>query len=505
MRRLIVLAVCLAQSAALPACGGSPVPQSDPAADAARALEDAMDRGVLHGAAAVIIADTRNARVFGGRETEPDGAPIDEATVFRLASLTKLFTQIAILRLADNDRIDLDAPLARYRPGLNADWADEVTVRDLLAFRSGLPRESGPDPIAAGVRFDSGGGALAHLDALAEPGPQSEPGARTEYSNLGYFHLGGVIEQVTGQTLADAVARLVCEPAGLRDTGFGADELGVGRHAQGHVSRGESFEQVAPLPISVRYTAGGMHSSLRDLERLTAAILGGDLLTEESADELFAQFGRDAEDPDSFRAMGHVPGFGNVWHVSRSPAFAVISLNNAVPGSPRELLSSIDEAVAALAGAGDELDTSLPPADEDWTRVESFDDLPGREFTPVVRRYIESFAAGDADEVFEALLALHGIDASTLDDDDREDLRGSAVYELEAVRSFGPFRLAAWRDEGRDGGRDGGGGFQLWLRGPGGRAIRYTFEASSRNAEAVGSKKFATMNFHPDDPAPADD
>lgn len=125
--------------------------------------------------------------VFRGLDTEPGGSPLDETKKFRIASLTKIFTQLALLRLSDQGLLDLDAPLSDYRPGLGSSWADQVTVRQLLSFRSGLPREWEGDPETSGVSFDAGGLAGPFLDGLAAIGPSVEPGTRTQYSNLGYM------------------------------------------------------------------------------------------------------------------------------------------------------------------------------------------------------------------------------------------------------------------------------------------------------------------------------
>ena len=167
-------------------------------------------------------ADRRRQRAAGqhqnfiasGVASLPDGPAIDSTSRFRLASLTKLFTQLAILRLVDDGRLDLDATLASVRPGFDAAWAETVTIRQLLTFRSGLPRErSGAmNPIDAGVTYDATGGALVDLDTWTADGPSVAPGTRTQYSNLGYFHLGAVIEAVHGAPYETALRELVARP-----------------------------------------------------------------------------------------------------------------------------------------------------------------------------------------------------------------------------------------------------------------------------------------------------
>jgi CubicO group peptidase (beta-lactamase class C family) len=127
---------------------------------------------------------------------------------FDIASLTKVFTATAALMLHDQGLLDLEAEARRYLPALRADG---VTLRHLLTHTSGLDmrlsvlREGGKEGITAAVY-----GAV----------PQREPGSFVAYTNINSLLLGEIVSRVGAMPLERAVATLICEPLGLRGTGF---------------------------------------------------------------------------------------------------------------------------------------------------------------------------------------------------------------------------------------------------------------------------------------------
>jgi len=472
--------------------GGESLASASRAADIiARGYED----GVLHGASSVVTPGAEPARRASGRTTEPDGAPIAHETRFRIASLTKIITQVALARLAQEGRVELDAPLSRYRPELDAPWADEITIRQLLTFRAGLPREraGGANPIESGVRYDDDGRALAFLDTLVDDGPEVEPGSRVSYSNLGYMHLGGVLESITGMNVEDALRELVFSPAGMTDTGLlNADTLDGTRHANGHVRTPDGEHSVAPqLPASVRYTAGGLYSTVADLERLSLALLSGSLLEDDARREFFSGFGERTD--LSFRAAGLLPGFANVWNVETDPPSAVIILNNAIPGSPQPVVELLDEAVAELASAAQEEAASHRRPEmkkEGWTRIASPDEIPAHPVKDAALAYVRTLALNDHDALYPAVLELHGVTDDAIDDEDRERYFNFSAWELRMHNAYGPFTLAAWR-------LSPGNRLDLYLEGPERRAVHYGFTPSESKPGRASGKAFGTYGFTP--------
>lgn len=148
-------------------------------------------------------------RVFGGAAgTTNGGAPVTTDTAFVIASVSKLVTALSIARLAQDGRVELDAPVPWSDLGVAHDpgW-DDVTVRELLAHTSGMP-------IARKTWLDLPGScAIPLTEALALP-PREHRGTWT-YSNGNYCALGLLVEHVTGLPLDSAAQLLVFDPAGI--------------------------------------------------------------------------------------------------------------------------------------------------------------------------------------------------------------------------------------------------------------------------------------------------
>lgn len=329
-------------------------------------LDELHAAGHLHGAAIVARGPERLCSKGLGLEHSGQPRPVTVTTMFHLASVSKLMTQIAALRLVDEGALDLDAPIAAYRPTLPDALGRRLTMRHLLTFSSGLPREIARSGSSlAGVAFDADGRAGPFLDDL-DPALEFEPGSRRQYSNLGYWYAGAVLEAITGETFADAIDALVFAPAGMEQSGFA---LAL-RDAPGIAWPHEAFEGVLrPLDAfdaAPRYASGGLFSTARDLHRLGVALTSGDLLTESSRRELWTQFGtneRRRGEPRFF--TGGLPGFANVFAIDPERGIMVILLNNTMHASP-DLLVDVAREMHGLA-AGDTPERARPRPTFDYS------------------------------------------------------------------------------------------------------------------------------------------
>lgn len=305
----------------------------------AEAVIAAQEEGVLHGSVTIAWADGEFEAVslHSGVRDASAAEPIenDGETRYRIASLTKLLTQLAVLRLVEAGEVGLDEPIATYRPGLRAEWADEVTVRDLLSMRSGLPRELHRTP-ERGVEFDTDGLAGAYLDRrLRRVELESAPGERESYSNVGYWLLGTMIEGVTGETYVDAVNALVCEPLGVEGLVFSAEKL-EGVHARGH--QGDAV--VDRFDIATRYSSGGLCATSGQYAAIASGMLRDGFMKASTRDLLFNGCGTERVDDDLMIA-GMVPGFMNLVLVDRRRGVAVVSLNNRIARDPNAFMGVV--------------------------------------------------------------------------------------------------------------------------------------------------------------------
>jgi CubicO group peptidase (beta-lactamase class C family) len=131
-------------------------------------------------------------------------------TMFDLASLSKLFTSIAVMQLVEQGKIDLDAPVARYLPEFAQNGKQNVHVRHLLAHTSGLPAH-------VPLWKDQATREARIAEVLAQT-PQAPPGARYVYSDLGLITAGLIVEKVSGQSLDAYVGEHITGPLGMKDT-----------------------------------------------------------------------------------------------------------------------------------------------------------------------------------------------------------------------------------------------------------------------------------------------
>jgi CubicO group peptidase (beta-lactamase class C family) len=199
--------------------------------------------------------------------------PVTEDTAFRIASMTKSFTALAVLKLRDAGKLSLDDPVARHVPELLG-WAPAtsdagpITLRHLLAHSGGLPEDNpmGDRQLAlTPAQFSAwlaGGVPLARA-----------PGSGFEYSNLGYMLLGRVVGNVSGRPYQHYIRDEILLPLGMAHTYWSAAAVPAGQFAQGHRPKDKGFEAEPLLEDGEGGAMGGLITTPRDLARFVAAML----------------------------------------------------------------------------------------------------------------------------------------------------------------------------------------------------------------------------------------
>ncbi|WP_218134292.1 serine hydrolase [Collimonas sp. OK242] len=212
---------------------------------------------------------------FGNRATVPDVEIMSDDTIFDLASLTKVVaTTTAILQLAEQGRIDLDAPVARYWPAFGAHGKAYITVRELLSHTSGLA----PDLNLS----DDWQGKQAAMQRIVALSPLALPGQRVIYSDINFEVLGVLIERTSHMTLDRYCEKYIFAPLGMHDTAFSPQISVLERVAptQGnlqHMLRGQVHDPSAARMGGIAGHAG-LFSSAADLARFARMILNGGAL-----------------------------------------------------------------------------------------------------------------------------------------------------------------------------------------------------------------------------------
>jgi CubicO group peptidase (beta-lactamase class C family) len=215
------------------------------------------------GAAIGIHADGQDVvGVFGVTSVE-NPLPVDENTLFQFGSTGKTFTASAVMRLVEQGKVDLDAPVRTYVPELklqDEEVARTVTVLHLLNHSAGWDGDHFEDT-------GRGDDALArYVETMATLRQVSPLGTQASYNNAAFVLAGRLIEKVTGKTYEDAIKELLIEPLGLRNTFAFMSDIMTRRFAAGHENRHDGSTIVArpwALPRSVA-PAGGWSASVRD-------------------------------------------------------------------------------------------------------------------------------------------------------------------------------------------------------------------------------------------------
>jgi CubicO group peptidase (beta-lactamase class C family) len=239
-----------------------------------RLFQDFAKRARVPGIAVGVLIDGRLAHTltFGHRDIERT-APVEANTVFRIASMTKSFTSIAILRLRDEGRLSLDDPAERYVPelkGLKYPTADSprITVRHLLSHAEGFPEDNpwGDRQLAI---------TDAQMSAMLREGiPFSNPpGIAYEYSNYGFAILGRIVSNLSGKPYREYVAANILRPLGLTSTTLQVGEVPPARLAHGYRWEDDRWKEEPQLADGAFGSMGGMLTSVEDLARYAGFLM----------------------------------------------------------------------------------------------------------------------------------------------------------------------------------------------------------------------------------------
>jgi CubicO group peptidase (beta-lactamase class C family) len=226
-------------------------------------VEQQMERWDVPGMSVGLLLDgARETRGYGVRSLRTR-QPVTADTPFRIASISKPFTATLAMNLVEEGRIELDAPIGTYLPGLRlADGRAQrrMTLRHLLTHQSGLFREFDEDH---GPGDDALGKAVARFSSLRQV---TAPGEMWGYSNPGYHLVGAALARVLGTTFEAAMQERVFGPLGLGNTRYRADGTAAPSCAAGHVrGAGGGYEPRPQWYPRNRNPAGGVLSTVGDL------------------------------------------------------------------------------------------------------------------------------------------------------------------------------------------------------------------------------------------------
>lgn len=282
--------LALALALALAAGGCAPTPQREAGPDLAWRLVDELvgepTGAAVPGAALIVVRDGRVLkRLAWGQADLASGTPIASDTAFRLASVSKQFTAMAVMLLAEEGRLDYDDPVVRFLPELSRIGGD-VTIRQLLTHTSGLPDYYDVMVEVAGVERPLTRHAL---DVYARWGElRFEPGSRFEYSNPGYELLALIVERASDRRFADFLHDRIFAPLGMTSSVvFDERAPRIPKRAYGYRLEGAGFVPDDDDPLNYVVGSGGVYSTAEDMVRWDQALQDGRLVRAETLAEAF--------------------------------------------------------------------------------------------------------------------------------------------------------------------------------------------------------------------------
>lgn len=280
-------------------------------------------------------------------------SPVTADTVFRVASITKTFTAVAVMQLWEKGLVDLDAPANEYLRAYELVPADPrhrpATVRHLLTHTSGIGEEV---PHTAMFRPDFGesveaGGPVPSLAEVYRGGLRldAEPGTRFRYTDHGPATLGQIVEDVSGQPFARYLREHVFLPLGMTDTTMVRSEVPGDRLATGYTLRSHG---VRAVPDREFVTAGGSaaFSTPADMARYLSALLGGgsnghgSVLQPATVAMMFAP---------QYQPDPRLPGIGLAFFRGDAGGHLVVEHQGILPGFDSQITLAPDHGVGAMA------------------------------------------------------------------------------------------------------------------------------------------------------------
>jgi CubicO group peptidase (beta-lactamase class C family)/D-alanyl-D-alanine dipeptidase len=278
-RHVRLLAAALSLIAALPlgTPAQTPTTRRDYTAVAGE-LEPAIQRAMrTHGLPIVAIALVDDQEVVWSRGygvvDSASGRMAGPETVFRVGSVSKLFTDVAIMQLVEQGKVDLDAPVTRYLPDFHPrnPYDRPITLRQLMSHRSGLVREP---PV--GSYFDSTSPPLAAtIASLNRTTLVYPPETHTKYSNAAIATVGYVLERLSGKPFAQALSAAVLQPLGMNASGFEPTPALTRDLAPAMMWTLDGHRFAAPTFQLGIAPAGSMYTTVTDLSRFVSALFAG--------------------------------------------------------------------------------------------------------------------------------------------------------------------------------------------------------------------------------------
>lgn len=280
--------------------------------------------------------------IIGAKNNKP--VPANTASKYRIGSISKTYTAVMIMQLAEDRKLSLDDKLSKYFNQIPN--ADKINIRQLLNHQSGLYNftndlqwRSQYTPVSK----------KEMLSAFAEDKPDFEPGTKTAYSNTNYMLLGYIIEQVTGKSFNENLQQLICKKLGLKNTSLpdGGTDISNNEAFSFMLQEDETWQRIDEIHVSASDAAGGMIAPVEEVSRFFEALIQNKLLKASAVQQMLPVQGENAitsinsygygiqtvpfgNDHIGYGHSGHIDGFSTVCGYFPEDQLSVSFFNNGV-------------------------------------------------------------------------------------------------------------------------------------------------------------------------------
>jgi CubicO group peptidase (beta-lactamase class C family) len=261
------------------------------------------------------------------------GVRIEPDMIFRLGSITKQFTAVAILMLAEQGKLSLQDGIGNYFPTF-ATGDRKVTVEHLLTHTSGIPSYTNMEEWLPLWRKDMSPEEI--IDMSRDKPFEFAPGERWNYNNTGYVMLGAIIEKVSGKSYEAFIEENICAPLGMTHSCYDRTEQVIARRVAGYQMDNDGFINAPYLSMTQPYAAGSLLSSVDDLALWNEAIFSGKLLKKGSLEKAFTPY---------VLAGGESSGYGCGWFISDLRGHRCLEHGGGINGFTSHALALPDDGI----------------------------------------------------------------------------------------------------------------------------------------------------------------
>jgi serine beta-lactamase-like protein LACTB, mitochondrial len=288
IRFVHLLALCLTTLIVTPQASAAEL-----APEVSKSIDEAvtkfMEKQHVPGMSVAIVSqgDVALERGYGLADIEND-VPATAETVYRLASISKMLTGVAVMQLVEQSKIDLAAPIQKYVPNFPEKQAP-ITCELLLKHQSGIRHYKG-DEVRSAVAYRRIGDALK---VFQDEPLLFSPGTKMSYTTYGFNLLGTAIEGASGTDYVSYVQEHVCKPAGMTSIQPDRQEKIIPHRAAGYRRMGTAAVSVLvndfAVDVSNKIPGGGWCSTAGDLARFAIALADARLVSRETLEKMWTR------------------------------------------------------------------------------------------------------------------------------------------------------------------------------------------------------------------------